>query len=115
MTGSQDNILGFWARGNISLQDVHQFLTPRLEAVLKDWGKGRMLLYLDEDFQGFNLSALKGEVLGSKHLDDLEKIAVVGVSWLLDMEIRLASFMLGGKVKTFARGELAEAWEWVKA
>ena len=115
MPESQDNILGFWARGSVSLQDVHQLLAPWLENVVKDWGKGRMLLCLGEDFQGFSLTALRGDTLSSKHLDDLEKIAVVGVSWMMDLEIKMASFMLSGKVKTFAREELAEAWIWVKA
>ena len=40
------NILGFRAQGTITLEDFHQTLAPCLAAVIQDWGKARMLLYL---------------------------------------------------------------------
>ena len=55
------NILGFRAQGTITLEDFHQTLAPCLAAVIQDWGKARMLLYLEEDFEGFDLEALKGD------------------------------------------------------
>ncbi len=109
------NILGFRAQGTITLEDFRQTLAPCLAAVIQDWGKARMLLYLDEDFQGFDLEAFKGEAaLDSKHRDNLEKIAVVGGSFMINLQIRLGAALLGGEVQTFASEELEEAWDWVR-
>jgi hypothetical protein len=108
------NIVGFTARRTLTVEDFRQTLAPRLAAVIQDWGKVRMLLYLEEDFQGFDVDALKEEFFGSKHRDNLEKIAVVGGSWMINLQIRLGAAMLGGEVQTFASEELDEAWEWVK-
>ena len=107
------NILGFRAQGTITLEDFRQTLAPCLAAVIQDWGKARMLLYLEEDFQGFDLEAFTGD-FGTKHRDDLEKVAVVGGSFMINLQIRLGAALLGGEVQTFAREELAEAWGWVR-
>lgn len=108
------NILGFRVQGTITLEDFRQTLAPCLAAVIQDWGKARMLLYLDEDFEGFDLEALKGEAFGSKHRDNLEKVAVVGGSFMINLQIRLGAALMGGEVQTFAREELVEAWGWVR-
>jgi hypothetical protein len=109
------NILGLRAWGTVTLEDFRQTLAPRLAAMIEDRGKARMLLYLEEDFHGFDLAAFKVEAaFGSKHRDNLEKIALVGGSWIMNLQIRLASSLLGGELQTFDREELAAAWEWVR-
>ncbi len=107
------NILGFRAQGTITLEDFDQTLAPCLRAVIQDWGKARMLLYLEEDFEGFDLEALKGD-FGAQHRDNLEKVAVVGGSFMINLQIRLGAALLGGEVQTFASEELEEAWDWVR-
>jgi SpoIIAA-like len=107
------NILGFRAQGTITLDDFHQTLAPCLAAVIQDWGKARMLLYLEEDFEGFDLEALTGD-FGAEHRDNLEKVAVVGGSFMINLQIRLGAALLGGEVQTFASEELEEAWDWVR-
>ena len=107
------NILGFRAQGTITLEDFDQTLAPCLTAVIQDWGKARMLLYLEEDFEGFDLEALKGD-FGAQHRDNLEKVAVVGGSFMINLQIRLGAALLGGEVQTFASEELEEAWDWVR-
>ncbi len=97
LTENDGNILGLRAQGTITLEDFRQTLAPRLAAVIEDWGKARMLLYLEEDFEGFDLDALKEEFYGSKKRDSLEKIAVVGGSFMINLQIRLGAARLGGK------------------
>ncbi len=111
---NEGNILGLKAQGTITLEDFRQTLAPRLAAVIQDWGKARMLLCLDEDFEGFDLEAFKGEAFTSKHRENLEKVAVVGGSFLINLQIRLGAALLGGEVQTFASEELEEAWDWVR-
>jgi hypothetical protein len=115
MPESHGNIIGFWARGHVTWQDVHQSLAPRLESVVQDWGGVRLLLCLEEDFQGLDLRAVKDEAIGHRHKNDIEKIAVAGGTWWFRLEVRLAASFLPWEVQTFAREELAEAWAWVRA
>lgn len=111
----EGNVLGLNAQGTITLDDFRQILAPRLEAMIKDWGKARLLLLLEEDFHGFDLEAFKGdEAFWSKHRENLQKIAVVGGSFMVNLQIRLGATLLGGEVQAFAREELEEAWDWVK-
>jgi hypothetical protein len=114
MPESQGNFLGFRARKQITLKDFRQTLAPRLEAAIAEAGRVRLLLCLEDDFEGFDLEAIKGEVLDSRHKDRLEKIAVVGGSWWTKLEIRLGAAQLAGEVQTFDREELEEAWEWLR-
>ncbi len=114
LSENEGNILGLKAQGTITREDFHQTLAPRLAALIQAWGKARMLLYLEEDFEGFNLEALKGEAFGAKLRDNLEKVAVVGGSFLINLQIRLGAALMGGEVQTFANSELEEAWDWVR-
>jgi hypothetical protein len=72
-----------------------------------------MLLYLEEDFEGFDLEALKGD-FGANYRDKLEKVAVVGGSFMINLQIRFGAALLAGEVQTFASEELEEAWDWVR-
>jgi hypothetical protein len=56
-----------------------------------------MLLLLEEGFHGFDLEAFKAEAgFGSNHRDNLEKVAVVGGSFMINLEIRFGAALLGG-------------------
>ena len=116
LSENEGNILGLKAQGTITLEDFRQTLAPCLAAVILDWGKARLLLYLEEDFDGFDLEAFKGEAaFGSKHRDNLEKVAVVGGSFMINLQIRFGAALLGGEVQTFASEELEGAWDWLRS
>ncbi len=74
----------------------------------------RVLLYLDGDFQGFEREALMSEPFGHEYRKDLQKIAIVGGSWWLNLEMKLITPFLSGELRNFARSELPEAWTWVR-
>ena len=42
------------------------------------------------------------------------RFAVVGGSFMINLQIRLGAALLGGEVQTFASEELEEAWDWVR-
>ncbi len=112
---SAGNIVGVKATGSFNHQEFHEFLLPHLRGVIREHGQARLLFYLDEDFQGFDLEAVKNAALGSGHENDFQKIAVVGGSWWLNLQINLASSLLNGALNTFSRAELPEAWVWIRA
>jgi hypothetical protein len=112
---SQGNILGVKAIGTFSRQEYHEFLIPHLSTIIKEHGRVRLLFYLDEDFQGFDLEALKNEAFGHAHKDDFQKIAMVGGSWWLNLQMTLLAPFLHGEVRNFSREELPEAWTWIRS
>jgi hypothetical protein len=111
---SQDHLLGVKATGKFTNQDYKEFLLPRLETLIKEYGRVRVLVYLEEDFQGWETEAILSDPLGQEHKNKLEKIAVVGGSWWLSLELKLITPFLAGEVRHFSRSELPEAWTWIR-
>jgi hypothetical protein len=107
--------LGLKVRGKLTIEDYRQTLMPRLAEIIREQGRARVLLLLDHDFEGFETQALMGEDFGRRHRDDFEKIAVVGGSWLLWLELKMMALMFSGEVQNFPHEELTQAWDWIKA
>jgi hypothetical protein len=112
---SQGKFLGLRVRGQLTGEDYRQTLMPRLAEIIREQGRARVLLLLGQDFEGFETQALMGEDFGRQHRDDFEKIAVVGASWLVSMQLKMMALVFSGEVQNFSREELPQAWEWVKA
>ena len=111
---SQAYILGIKASGKFTNQDYREFLIPRLEDLIKEHSRVRVLFYLDEDFQGFEREAILNEPFGHEHRNNFQKIAIVGGSWWLSLEMKLITPFLAGEVRNFSRSELPEAWTWIR-
>jgi len=112
---SQDNILGVKATGTFNHQEYHEFLMPRLKEMIMEHGGVRLLFYLDEDFQGFDLETIKNEAMSNENHNNFQKIAVVGGSWWLSLQMTLVAPLLDGKLRHFSRPELPEAWVWIRS
>ena len=109
-------VLGVKATGTLTNADYKDVLIPRLEKMFAEFGRLRILFYMDEGFTGWDLSAAWDDAaIALKHRADFEKIAVVGgpewVAWC----IRLSAFLISGEIKVFPSDRLQDAWSWVKA
>jgi hypothetical protein len=114
LPGSQANVLGVKVTGRFTSQDYQEFLIPRLKPLLEEHGGVRVLVYLAEDFQGWDLQALRHDSFGRRHQDNFQKIAVVGGSWWLSLELNLIAPLIAGELRNFSRAELPEAWTWIR-
>ena len=116
MSQSHDQVLGVQGTGRVTDQDYLEILIPRLEEILKKYGKARFLYYLDEGFTGWEMGAMWEDAkFGMKHKDDFEKIAVVGVPTWVAWGTRLFAHFMEGQVKVFPLEELPAAWDWLNS
>ncbi len=115
MEGSAGCIVGMQARGKVTDEDYKKVLVPRLDAIITQYGKARLLFDFSDDFQGYDLAAVWDDAtFGLKHRNDFEKCAVVGGPKWVDWGSRLAAVLMNGEVKTFPSGKLDDAWSWIK-
>ena len=110
---SQANILGVKATGTLTSREFQEVLVPRLKAIIQEHGQVRVLFSLDEDVQGWDLEALEQDGFGRQHLKAFQRVAVVGASWQVSLQMKLIAFIISGEVRNFSRAELPEAWTWI--
>ncbi len=112
---SEANILGVKATGTLTSREIHEVLVPRLKALIQEHGQVRVLFSLDKDIQGLELEALQQDGFGRQELKAFQKIAVVGASWQVSLQMKLLAFLISGEVRNFSRAELPEAWTWMRS
>lgn len=115
MTESTDTMLAVRASGSLTHEDYQGLFIPELNACIEKNGKARALLYLDENFSGWELEAAWDDAkFGIQHHDDFIKLAIVGGPDWVEWSVKVGEFFISGEVKTFDIDQLQEALQWVK-
>jgi len=109
-----DNVLGFTAKGTVTVNDYVSIIIPAVEELFSRQEKVRFLYHLGEDFTGFEAGAMWQDTkLGLKHLQGWEKIAIVSdIEWVR-AAIKIFGLVILGHVRLFHNNELAEATQWI--
>ena len=99
--------------GEVSEEDYER-VVPRLEELIQEHGKVRLLLDVTQ-FEGATPGALWEDLkFDAQHLNDFEKVAVVGDESWEDAATELASPLTDAKVKTFGPEEEGQARTWAR-
>ena len=108
------NTIAVRASGKLSHEDYQNFL-PKLEEQIKQFGKVSILFEF-EDFSGWDLDSAKDDYdFGMQHLDDFERIAMVGnKAWERWMSLIAKPFLPSGEVRYFNHENLQSAWDWLR-
>lgn len=115
MPESTGKILWLRAAERLTDQDYREVFIPRLESIIREHGRVRVLFHLDPDFQGWTPGALWEDLkLDLKHRGNFEKVALVGAPLWADALMGLFGHFMSGEVRTFLREHLAEAWIWIQ-
>lgn len=113
---SQGNIIGAKASGKVTDADYKDVLIPAMDKLLAEHSRGRFLYYLSDEFQGFELAAVKDDLeYIIKHHKSIDKVALVGGPKWVAWTTKVANHFVEAEVKKFAAEELEQAWEWIKA
>lgn len=110
------NIVCVQAKGKLTHADYQQVLIPRLEQVIKEHGKARILFAMGEEFHGWEPAAMWDDAkFGMQHRTHFEKCAVVGGPKWIEWATKIATVIVSCECKTFAVNQLTEAKTWIKA
>ena len=117
MRESDGLILGVRATGKLTARDYRDVLVPAVRTLLDRFGKLKVLLLIEEPFDGWTLRAAGINTLFDiKHRNDFDKVAVVGAprweQWCVNLA---AAPLMSGELRTYDRECTDTAWQWVQA
>jgi hypothetical protein len=114
---STGNVLGIRFSGKLSRLGYRDVLAPRIESVLERFERLRVLVVMDESFEGWTLAAAwANTTFDLKHRRDFDKIAMVGAPRWEEWCVKApAALLMTGELRTFGRDHLDDAWDWLRA
>jgi len=116
MSESSGNILGVKATGKLTDDDYKNTFLPKLASIITEHKTARILMYLDENFEGWTPKAMWDDAhFGWIHRNDFDKLAVVGGQKWIEWSVKLSSHMMKAEIKTFETDKLADAWSWIRS
>lgn len=114
MKESHGDTLALRVSGTLTEDDYASVLIPKLEALLQEHGKLKVLFYMDEGFAGWEPGAAWDDAkFGVKHRADFAKLAVVGGPRWVDWCMKLSAWIMEGDVRTFDGDRLGDALDWI--
>jgi hypothetical protein len=115
MHETKDNTLVVKATESLTSQDYEDIFIPQLKQRIDQFGKVRVVFYLDKSFTGWELGAAWDDaVFGINHRHDFEKVAVVGGKKWVDWATKIGAYFMEGQVATYTSEEFQNAVAWVK-
>jgi hypothetical protein len=112
---TKGNLLVVRATEKLTTGDYEEVFIPKLRQLIQDHGKVRAVLYLDEDFKGWEIGAMWDDAkFGIQHRNDFEKIAIAGGPKWIEWAMKMSAHFMKGQLKTFDGSKLQEALIWIK-
>lgn len=97
---SKGNILVLRTAGKLTDQDYKDVLIPRLNLIIREHGKARLLLDMGDDFHGLEAAALWDDArFGVAHRNDFEKVGVIGAPRWVEWGMKLADIVVSGELE----------------
>ena len=121
MAESSATVLAIRASGKMTDDDYKDTWIPKMEERLKAQGSLRLLIYMDESFEGFEPGAIWEDTkfgfshLGTAARGKFEKVAVVGGSQWYGRFGEIFGHLVPGEVKSFAGSDLDGGLAWAKS
>lgn len=112
---SEGNMLVVKATGKLTNEDYKQTLIPRMDTIIREYGRARLVMDMSNDFQGWQISAMWDDVrFGVAHRNDLERMAIVGGTKSIEWGAKIAKLWMNGQIKCFPATEFNTALAWAK-
>jgi hypothetical protein len=116
LTESKGNCLLLSASDKLTDEDYKDVLIPRLESIIKEYGKARLLLDMGDEFHGWEPAALWDDAyFGLTHRNDFEKMGIIGGPKWVEWGLKIGAVVISGEIKSFSSNERNEAMRWIFA
>lgn len=111
----EGNVVAVTVSGRLTDEDYEVFV-PRMEKLIEQWGRLRMLFQMKDDFEGWDASSAWEEFkFEARHRKDLKRVAVVGNrSWEKWMT-RLSKLFTGTDVRFYGSDKADDARAWLES
>ena len=111
---SEGKVLAIRASEKLTDEDYKQIFIPRMDQLITEFGRIRVLFTMADNFKGWEVAAMWDDAnFGMKHKDQFEKIAVVGGPKWVEWASKLEGHFMDGAVKTFPADQLQAAKDWI--
>ncbi|HEY4299661.1 MAG TPA: STAS/SEC14 domain-containing protein [Candidatus Didemnitutus sp.] len=101
------------ASGKLTAKDYEDIFIPKLDQLIQQHKKIRIVIYFTDSFDGVELGAMWEDAkFGLKHKDDVERMAIVGGPQWMAWMTKVGSHFMPGKFKVFVATALQEAISW---
>lgn len=113
MPESTEQMLAVRATGTLTDVDYKEVWIPALQKILDEFEVANILLYMDEDFEGFSLKAMWEDAkFGIKHRNDFARVAIVGGPNWVRWGAKVGETLMDCKLELYAPEKLEEALAW---
>lgn len=114
---STGNVVGIRFSGKLNRQTYRDVLGPRIDSLLEQYTTLRVLILIDESFEGWTLpAAWANTIFDLKHRRHFDKIAMLGAPKWEEWCVKVpAALLIRGQLRTFPRDQLEPAWDWLRA
>ncbi len=101
--------------GQVSRDDYETTLIPAIETALTAQDQLRILVLMDEGFEGFDLGAAWADIqMGLTHWRGFDRIAVVAAAGWIKTGVRIMAPLMPCPVQLFAPAEAEAARRWLR-
>ena len=96
-------------------EDYQKIIIPKIEEAIREKGKIRVILYMDDTFEGWEAQAMWDDTkMGLGNAASFEKFALVGGPGWIKALMYLFGMLTHTKIKSFAGDEYRDALEWIQ-
>ena len=115
MLESEANILVVKATEKLTARDYEEVFIPKINQLIEEYGKVRVVVLLAENFSGWEIGAAWDDaVFGIKHRNDFEKMAVVGGPKWVQWATKISAHFMNGQAAVYDIPDFQSAVAWVK-
>ncbi len=112
---SKGNILVVKATEKLTARDYEEVFIPKINQLIEEYGKVRVVVLLAENFSGWEIGAAWDDaVFGIQHRNDFEKMAVVGGPKWVQWTTKISAHFMDGQVAVYDIPDFQSAIDWVK-
>jgi hypothetical protein len=116
LTDLPDGVLGLQVGGRLTPEDYEGLISPMVDEAVREGGRVRCLIEIDDDFRGLTPPAVVDDVrLGLRTVGAFDGVAVVTNLGWIRTPTQWAAFVVPFPMRVFPKADRAEAAEWLGA